>query len=79
MESWLPQLNTFGHSHELKLPISFCYVFYIEQRQLGLLFWLFKGAFKVSSGTPEWYISSYGTDFEIPYTIYCIPYTIYHL
>ena len=30
----------------------------------GLLFWLFKRGFKVSSGTVEWYVSSYGTDFD---------------
>ena len=31
----------------------------------GLLFWLFKGAFKVSSGTVnKWYRSSSGTDFD---------------
>ena len=29
-----------------------------------LLFWLFKGGFKVSSGTVEWYRKSYGTDFN---------------
>ena len=29
-----------------------------------LPFWLFKGGFKVSSGTVEWYTSSYGTDFD---------------
>ena len=30
----------------------------------GLLFWLFKGCFKVSSGTVQWYGSSHGTDFD---------------
>ena len=30
----------------------------------GLLFGLFKGSFKVSSGAGYWYISSYGTDFD---------------
>ena len=30
----------------------------------GLPFSLFNGGFKVSSGTVEWYISSYGTDFD---------------
>ena len=32
--------------------------------KLGLLFWLFKGGFKVSLGTVEWYISSYDTEFD---------------
>ena len=45
----------------------------------GLLFQLFKGGFKVSSGTVDWHRSSSGTDFEIPYTIHYILYTIYHL
>ena len=31
----------------------------------GLLSWLFKGSFKVCSGTAELHISSYGTDFDI--------------
>ena len=30
----------------------------------GLLFWLFRGCFKVSLGVAEWYRSSYGTDSE---------------
>ena len=30
----------------------------------GLLLWLFKGVSKVSSGTVQWYRSSYGTDFD---------------
>ena len=30
----------------------------------GLLLWLFEKGFKVSSGTVEWYIGSYGTDFD---------------
>ena len=30
----------------------------------GLLFWLFKGGFKVSSGPVDWYISSSDTDFD---------------
>ena len=30
----------------------------------GLLFWLFKGRFKVSFGTVKWYGSSSGTDFD---------------
>ena len=30
----------------------------------GVLCWLFKGGFKVSSGTLGWYRSSYGTDFD---------------
>ena len=30
----------------------------------ALLFWLFNGEFKVSSGTVEWYRSSCGTDFD---------------
>ena len=30
----------------------------------GLLFWLLKGGFRVSSGTVKWYISSYATDFD---------------
>ena len=32
----------------------------------GLLFWLSKEGFKVSSGTVKWYRSSYGTDFDDP-------------
>ena len=38
-------------------------LFYI-QVELGLLFWQFKGGFKVSSGPAEWYRSSSDTDFE---------------
>ena len=45
----------------------------------GLPFWLFKGAFKVSSGTVRWYRNSYGTDLEIPYTIHYILFSIYYL
>ena len=29
-----------------------------------MVFWLFQGGFKVSSGTVEWYMSSYGADFD---------------
>ena len=37
-----------------------------KQRSIvqGLLFWLFRGSFKASSGTVLWYRSSYGTNFE---------------
>ena len=34
----------------------------------GLLFWLFKGGFRVSSSAVEWYTSSYGTDIDKPKT-----------
>ena len=30
----------------------------------GLLFWLLKGGFKVSSGSVEWYRIIYGTDID---------------
>ena len=36
----------------------------MRRPRLGLLYYLLKGAFKVSSGTVEWYRSIYGTDVE---------------
>ena len=36
-----------------------------QEALLGPLCWLFKGGFKVSSGTVEWYRNMYGTDFDI--------------
>ena len=33
--------------------------------QQGLLFWLFKGGFQVSSSTVSWYRGSHGTDVDI--------------
>ena len=35
----------------------------------GLLFWLFRGGFKVNSGTLKWYRSSYGTDSDSSDTV----------
>ena len=35
-----------------------------SERKCTVLLWLFKGGFKVSLGTPEWYRSSYCTDFD---------------
>ena len=34
----------------------------VWQQAPGPLFWLFQGGFKVSSGTSEWYRSSFGTE-----------------
>ena len=36
----------------------------LRQVSQGLLFWLFKAAFKVSSAISWWFRSSYGTDFD---------------
>ena len=54
-----PELSRFVVVWERGLPFQ------------GLLFWLFKGAFKVSSGTVERYRSSYGTDFDSCVLLLC--------
>ena len=38
--------------------------FYHEQYNSNNRAWPFEGVFKVSPGIAEWYISSYGTDFD---------------
>ena len=54
------QLVASPHEQRYDAGVIWSWVVKVSQ---GLLFWLFTGGFKVSSGTVEWYRSSYDTDF----------------
>ena len=63
---WCSFFRLFCHQRVIfQLSGVYCRVlFFFWSCILGLLFWLFKGGFKVSSGTVDWYRNSYGTDFD---------------